>query len=362
MYIVEIVSISDDYKRVSGGVESILAGSVDEAIWIAGMRIIELLLEEVRENYSEKQKFHDCLSELLSAEPGAVWEWYQNNKYIFAGEFIDLPLEVFIREIDVAPLDPEGWQKLRKEVLETVIIREQELPEIEMVFVKGGWLAKNGINGQPDSRVWIDDFYIGKYPVTQRQAAAVLGEIDFEVAHLGPERPWTSIQVEDFIESLNKITRQEFRIPSTDEWEYAARGGQSSKGYIYAGSNDLDEAGWYEENSERISKSVGKKIPNELGIYDLSGNVWEYTIDWFGYLKKLSRIDELQAEKASDEAVWEAMEAGYKADLFLKGGSYLSSADECKINAVRKTNFDELSNLIRCRYPQDFGFRLARSV
>lgn len=148
------------------------------------------------------------------------------------------------------------------------------------------------------------DFYIGKYPVTQAQWGAVMGNnpstfkgADNPVEHVS----WFDCQ--DFIKSLNSKTGRNFRLPKEAEWEYAARGGNKTNHYRYSGSNNLDEVGWYESNSGRrqfktytsfyssfwgITKTnsggsthpVGKKKPNELGIYDMSGNVWELCEDY----------------------------------------------------------------------------------
>ena len=100
----------------------------------------------------------------------------------------------------------------------------------------------------------------------------------------GDNLPVTNISWDDcqtFVSKLSEMTGLHFRLPTEAEWEYAARGGQRSQGYTYAGSNEIDEVAWYPSNCKK-PQAVGKKKPNELGIYDMSGNVYEFCQDWYG--------------------------------------------------------------------------------
>ncbi len=161
-----------------------------------------------------------------------------------------------------------------------------DLPE--MVFVPGGSFQMGSDDGEDDEKpvhtVQLDDFYIGKYEVTQKQWREVMGEnpSKFQGCDDCPVENVSWNDVQEFIQKLNAQTGQNYRLPTEAEWEYAARGGQKTQGYQYAGSNNIDEVAWYRENSDSKTHPVGQKRPNELGLYDMSGNVYEWCSDWYG--------------------------------------------------------------------------------
>ena len=135
---------------------------------------------------------------------------------------------------------------------------------------------------QPTRMVTISDFCIGETEVTQELWQAVMGNNPSKI--VGENMPVNNVSWEDcqkFIDSLNVLTNLWFRLPTEAEWEYAARGGQKSEGYIYSGSNTLDEVGWYTGNSGNQLHEVKQLKANELGIYDMSGNVLEWCQDWY---------------------------------------------------------------------------------
>ncbi|MBR4709098.1 MAG: SUMF1/EgtB/PvdO family nonheme iron enzyme [Bacteroidaceae bacterium] len=133
--------------------------------------------------------------------------------------------------------------------------------------------------------VTLNSYYIGQTVVTQALWTAVMGSNpSYCKGDLHPvdQVSWNDCQ--KFILKLNKLTGQKFRLPTEAEWEYAARGGKLSKGYKYSGSNTLDDVAWYDKNSDNTTHPVATKLPNELGIYDMSGNVYEWCQDWFSSL------------------------------------------------------------------------------
>ncbi len=170
---------------------------------------------------------------------------------------------------------------------------DPELPEtieigygIEMVLVKGGTFEMGsediGVDARPVHTVTLSDFYISKYEITQAQWLAVMGDVDCYA--IGGDLPMHNVSFQDAREFINYLcmeTGRNLALPTEAQWEYAARGGQKSQGYVYAGSNDLDEVGWYYDNSRERIMPVGKKKPNELGLYDMSGNLFELCWDYY---------------------------------------------------------------------------------
>ena len=176
---------------------------------------------------------------------------------------------------------------------------------IDMVFVRGGTFTmgctpEQGDDCRNDERparsatsfnddkysnysVTLSDFYIGKFPVTQRQWVAVTGNnpSHFKGADLPVENvSWNDLR--DFLLELRSMTGRNYRLLTEAEWEYAARGGSQSRGNKYAGSNIVDRVAWHSGNSGGRTHPVGTKAANELGIHDMSGNVWEWVSDWYG--------------------------------------------------------------------------------
>jgi len=164
---------------------------------------------------------------------------------------------------------------------------------LQMVFVQGGsfHMGNNdgGIDEKPLHIVTLGDFFIGKFEVTQRQWQLVMGKNPsfFKGCEDCPVEQVSWNDVQEFIRKLNRKSGKSYRLPTEAEWEYAAKGGNKSKGFTYSGSNNIDEVAWYGRNSDSKTHLVGQKQPNELGVYDMSGNVLEWCNDWYGrYLPK----------------------------------------------------------------------------
>lgn len=186
--------------------------------------------------------------------------------------------------------------------------------EIETVLVKGGKFNTGSNEMKSSNQITIDDFYMGKYEITQAQWREVMGNNPsyFKDCDSCPVERVSAEDVNKFIETLCKKTGKKYRLPTEAEWEYAARGGEfkPQKNTKYSGSNDINEVAWYDGNSDGKTHQVGTKKPNELGIYDMSGNVYEWC---------RNEIKNQQGEIIGYSSV-------------LRGGSCAVNANFCKIS------------------------------
>ncbi|MBR5674782.1 MAG: SUMF1/EgtB/PvdO family nonheme iron enzyme [Muribaculaceae bacterium] len=198
----------------------------------------------------------------------------------------------------------------------------------DMVLVEGGIFIMGATPEQEDDawelefpahQVKLSSFYMCRVEVSQALWDAVMGSNPSSCQ--GWNRPVETVSWDDcnkFINRLNEITGITFRLPTEAEWEYAARGGNRSGHYMYAGSNELDKVAWYNENSEATTHPVGGKQPNELGLYDMSGNVWEWCVDWQNFYS-----DDIQINPVGD----------YQSQgRVMRGGCWKQSDTLCRVS------------------------------
>jgi formylglycine-generating enzyme required for sulfatase activity len=218
-----------------------------------------------------------------------------------------------------------------------------------MVWVTGGSFVMGNNISEPDERpayeVVIDGFAISRYPVTQRQWMVIMerNPSDFPGCDQCPvdKVSWDDAQV--FIQKLNVLTGKKYTLPTEAEWEYAAKGGRDAPGnFRYAGSDDIDSVGWYAGNSGRMPHPVGQKKPNELGLYDMTGNVWEWCQDWYAkFYYEQNESNNPQGPSSGSGRV-------------RRGGSWYTQSTNCKTstrNNVRQDYFDDIGGFRLAQYP-----------
>lgn len=215
----------------------------------------------------------------------------------------------------------------------------------DMIPVEGGTFTMGATSEQgssadsdekPTHRVTLSSFMIGKYEVTQAQWKAVMGSnpSKFKGDNLPVERvSWNGCQT--FIKKLNSLTGKNFRLPTEAEWEYAARGGNNSQGHKYAGSDNIDGVAWYDGNSGDKTHAVGTKQPNELGLYDMSGNVWEWCGDWYGSYSSSVQTNLTDATSCSCRV--------------FRGGGWSANARFCRVSHRGRRTPDDYSNFLGLR-------------
>ena len=215
---------------------------------------------------------------------------------------------------------------------------------IKMIFIEGGSFEMGCNNGEANEKpvhtVKLNSFYIGQYEVTQREWKQVMGTNPsfFKACDECPVEEAAPEMVDEFILRLNQLSGKHYRLPTEAEWEYACMGANKTKGYRYSGSDSLFEVGWTRDNGEEKTHPVGQKKPNELGIYDMSGNVWELCSDWWNpnFYKKSKADNPCNDEKAIFKVV--------------RGGSWRSGEERCYSKARNRNVYDHQK--------QNCGFRL----
>ncbi|HPM01306.1 MAG TPA: SUMF1/EgtB/PvdO family nonheme iron enzyme [Candidatus Cloacimonadota bacterium] len=243
---------------------------------------------------------------------------------------------------------------------------DQESLNIETALVEGGTFQTATVNVAEDKipahPVTVSSFYIGKYLVTQKEWKKIMGTNPSNF--IGDKRPVEKITWYQAIEFCNKLSQKEgltpcytikgiiskkylcdfskdgYRLPTEAEWEFAARGGNLSQGYTYSGGNNIDEVGWYTSNSGIQTKEVGTKKANELGIYDMNGNVCEWC--WDPTESSLMKQFPFMANNRS---------SFYRV---ARGGCYCSVDKRCMVNSRYDYDSKDCNDML--------GFRLARTV
>ena len=195
-----------------------------------------------------------------------------------------------------------------------------------MLPVDGGTFtmgSKEGDSGAesdefPEHKVTVSSFMLAETEVTQELWMAVMGNnpSGYNDDALLPVESVTWVDCQNFIAKLNELTGASFRMPTEAEWEYAARGGRYSRGYVYSGSDTLANVGWYKENAGERPHRVKQLRPNELGLYDMSGNIWEWCSDWHAGYEAAEQIDPQGPQEGRTRVV--------------RGGSWLVDAAICR--------------------------------
>lgn len=301
------------------------------------MNALEVYLEEPQYQL-HREEAEQQLEELQSAETARKIEEKQREQQ-------RLEAERKKRAAEQAEEERKRQEAIRLAELKKQQETEKGLPE--MVFVRGSTFqmgSKDNDNEKPIHSVTLPDFEIGKYPVTQKFWQGIMGNnpSHFKGCQDCPVENVSWNDVQEFLKKLNqKYPGKNYRLPSEAEWEYAARGGQQSNGYTYAGGNEIGAVAWYRENSGGKTHPVGSKKANELGIYDMSGNVWEWCQDiWH---------DNYQ-NAPTDGSSWDV--EGDDAHQVLRGGSCGDLSLYCRATKRARSNptFRDF----------DYGFRLAR--
>ena len=253
--------------------------------------------------------------------------------------------DVEIQENQTAVIDMElaqrdNYAKVDGDAQVFTVTGHGKTVSFKMIKVEAGTFQMGDDYEKPIHQVTLTkDYFMGETEVTNALWYAVMGKIPSK-SNKGDRFPVESVSYKDclkFIERLSKLVNQRFRLPTEAEWEFAAKGGKKSQGYTYAGSNAIGEVAWYTDNSGSKTHEVKTKKANELGLYDMSGNVWEWCADWYSSYNNGAQTDPTGPTSGSNRVI--------------RGGSWGDAASYCRV-----AHRDSDSPSFRSNY---LGFRLA---
>lgn len=267
------------------------------------------------------------LDSVFAGNTPFTWEMAYGSYLISAfhdDQFMEYSIEIFERGARAFTFNIP--QKEKKIMVNDI--------EFEMVYVQGDTFRLGCMsdrirdcisNEVPGQMVFLDDFYIGKYEISREQYLGILNPDTLKSdKFLHTQHPMVSVtytEVRYFLNILNHLAGQSFRLPTEAEWEFAALGGLHRDYNEFAGGDDMFDLGWYFNNSGGQTHPVGQQLPNQLGIYDMSGNAWEWCSDWYGQYVFYDGI--MQNPQGPSQGERKS----------IRGGGWSSTVDECRVKA-----------------------------
>ncbi len=235
------------------------------------------------------------------------------------------------------------------------VSKELSLSKDDMIKIEGGTFTmgnntSDDEDSKPEHQVTVSTFYLSKYEVTQELWSQLMPKNN-SVHTNCPKCPVTNVtlnEVDTFLKNLEMVTGKAYRLPTEAEWEYAVKGGQKQKTFKYSGSDILGSVAWYSANSNNNSSEVGKKEPNDLGIFDMTGNVWELVSDWFAPYPSTPQVNPKGPLSGTQRI---ARGGSWRTPA--KGGSTLKDYFD--------NNFRSNNDIVGDAGAEQSGFRLARN-
>lgn len=281
---------------------------------------------------------------VTSTDVTVLYNYLLNGDLVYPTSAYDVDGDGHITSVDITEI-----YNVMLNGMPTPVVTEYTVNGVTfaMVTVDGGTFRMGAAdddegahsNEYPAHQVKVSSYAIGQTEVTQELWQAVMGNNPASNnggGTLAVEMvSWDDCQ--QFIAKLNELTGKTFRLPTEAEWEFAARGGNLSKGYLFSGSNSVDDVAWYDLNSGESSHGVALKAPNELGLYDMSGNVWEWVNDWNGTYPSEPQVDPTGPASETRRV--------------FRGGSWFGEGNNCRVSQRFKMEPDFADD--------DIGFRLA---